>query len=82
MATSAAEAEHWFRPSDGASGNYPPDFEQPGPPTVQQVADEFQHYASAFSYDSREVTGEEDSLETIETRRPTAEMPDDRVGVS
>jgi hypothetical protein len=48
---------------------------------VQRVADEFQHCASAFSYDSGEVNGEENSLETIETRKPTAEMPDDGTGV-
>ena len=55
---------------------------QPRPPTVQQVAHEFQDYAIAYSYYSREVNGEEDSLETIERRNPTGEMPDDRIGVS
>jgi hypothetical protein len=71
-----------YVPDHGASGNYPLDFEQPARPTVQQVADELQHYASAFSYGSRELNGEMDSLETIETRKPTAEMPDGRIGVS
>ena len=64
--------------SDGASGNDPPEFDQPGPSTAQQVAREFQHYAGASSYDSCEVNGKEDSLATIETRKPIAEMPDER----
>lgn len=61
----------------------PNDGNLPGPPpAVRQVAHEFQHYASAYSYNSGETNEEEDSLETIETRKPTAEMPDDRIGVS